>query len=207
MRSKFFLFVLALSCLLKAQEWSLPSKDWFYFGVEAGASYDMAYDWSFSWRKGLDVDRIGNGINASIGINWGKEYQNGFIWGLQFSYGYGLYKGKDNSITSKVTKGDDLNAHSFQFGGVLAGLIFIPSKDPNFIPAIQLGVDLTLLFQDINKGSEGIAFGVSPAFGLRGGFSAIINQDYQIDVLLKAPVGSFISNRFGVSVGFKRLFW
>lgn len=207
MRIKTFCCALALCFGLNAQDWVLPSEDWFYFGVEAGSSYNMVHDWSFSWRKGIDFDHIANGINANLGINWGKEYKNGFIWGIQFSYGYGFYKGRDNTITSEIQKGDDLRGQNFQLGGILAGMIYLPSRNVNFIPAIQLGVDMTLLFQGVYKGSECLAFGVSPALGLRGGFSAIINQDYQIDVLIKAPVGSFISENFGLSVGFKRLFW
>lgn len=167
----------------------------------------MVYDWSFSWRKGLDVDRIGNGIEANLGVSWGKEYRNGFIWGINFSYAYGFYKGKDNTILSEVKNGDNLRGQNFQFGSTLAGLIFLPSNKSDFLPAIQLGVDLGLLFQGISKGSDLVAFGVSPAFGLRGGFSAVIDKDYQIDILLKAPISSFISHRFALSVGFKKLFW
>lgn len=207
MRLKTFYCALALCSFLRA-DWPLPSRDWFYFGIETGASYNMAYDWSFSWRNGIDCDRIADGINANVGLSWGKEYRNGFIWGLEFSYGYGFYKGKDNSVTSEIKKGDNLRGQSFEFGGILAGMIYLPSNDANFIPAIQLGVDMTLLFQSVyGNSNDAFAFGVSPSLGLRGGFSAIINQDYQIDVLLRAPVGSFISDHFGVSIGFKRLFW
>lgn len=207
MRFKKILGALALTSSLYAQDWNLPSEDWFYFGIETGAAYNMAYDWSFSWRNGIDFDHIANGINANIGINWGKEYRNGFIWGIEFSYGYGFYKGRDNTITSEIRKGEDLTGQTFSLGGILAGLVYLPSKNSNFIPAIQLGVDLMLLFQGIYKNNENLAFAVTPALGLRGGFSAIINKDYQIDVLIKAPVGSLISQNFGFSVGFKRLFW
>lgn len=81
-------------------------------------------------------------------------------------------------------------------------MIFLPSNDSNFLPSIQIGVDYGLLFQGVYKGGELMAFGVSPAFGLRGGFSAIIDQDYQIDLLLKTPVLSFVSNRLEISIGF-----
>lgn len=199
--------MLLLTTSLYSQKWDLPNWDLFYFGVEAGASYNIIYDWSFSWRKGLDVDSIARGIGAEIGLSWGKEYRNGFIWGINFSYGYDFFKGRDNTVTSKIKQGEILSGQTFGFGGILAGMIFLPSNDSNFIPSIQLGVDLSLLFQGVYRGREQVAFGVSPALGVRGGFSAIINQDYQIDLLLKAPVGSFISNRFGLNLGFKKLFW
>lgn len=200
-------YMLLLATSLYSQEWKLPNEDLFYFGVEAGASYNIAYDWSFSWRKGIDVDNIAKGIEAEIGLSWGKEYRNGFIWGINFSYGYDFFKGRDNTITSKIKQGDTLSGQTIGLGGILAGMIFLPSNDSNFLPSIQIGVDYGLLFQGVYKGGELMAFGVSPAFGLRGGFSAIINQDYQIDFLFRAPVGSLISDRFGISLGFKKLFW
>lgn len=207
MRLKKTACMLLLATSLYSQEWNLPNWDLFYFGVETGASYNIAYDWSFSWKNGLDVDNIAKGIEAEIGLSWGKEYRNGFIWGINFSYGYDFFKGRDNAITSKIKQDEILSGQTFSLGGILAGMIFLPSNDSNFIPSIQLGVDLSLLFQGVYKGRELMAFGVSPTLGVRGGFSAIINQDYQIDFLLRAPVGSFISNRFGLSLGFKKLFW
>lgn len=207
MRLKKTACMLLLTTSLYAQEWDLPYDNLFYFGAEAGASYNIAYDWSFSWRKGIDVDSIGEGIETSIGIVLGKEYRNGFIWGLHFSYGYSFLKGEDNTITSQIKQGDTLAGHSFDIGCTLAGMIFLPSNDNNFIPSIQIGVDYGVLFQGVHKGGEQIAFGISPTFGLRGGFSAIIDQDYQIDLLLKAPVLSFVSNRLGISIGFKKIFW
>lgn len=205
-----FLFVLLFCSSLHAEQIHKPyftSKDWFYFGVSAGASWDILYDWSFSWREGIDVDRVGQGIGANLGLSWGKEYENGFVWGLEYNYAYGFAKGKDNGTNSDIHKGDDLTYQLHRLSYSMAGMIFLDSKDINFIPAFTVGVELGFLFQGINKGSDFVAFGASPILGLRAGFSAIVNQDYQVDALIRAPVSSFVSHHFQLSIGFKRLFW
>ena len=56
------MFLIGLSTSLQAQKPYFTSKDWFYFGVSAGASWDILYDWSFSWNDPIDVDKVGQGI-------------------------------------------------------------------------------------------------------------------------------------------------
>lgn len=202
-----FLFLIGLSTSLQAQKPYFSSKDWFYFGVSAGASWDILYDWSFSWNDPIDVDKVGQGIEASLGLSWGKGYENGFSWGIEYNYGYGFAKGQYNTTTPKISKGDDLTFQTHKISYFMSGMIFLDSSRMDFIPAITLGIDMGFVFQGIYKGRDFVALGISPMLGLRAGFSAIVNQDYQIDVLAHAPVSSFVSHHFGLSVGFKRLFW
>lgn len=44
MRLKKTACMLLLTTSLYSQEWRLPNEDLFYFGVEAGVSYNIAYD-------------------------------------------------------------------------------------------------------------------------------------------------------------------
>lgn len=201
------LFTLVSCTTLQAQKPSFPSQDWFYFGVSAGGSWDLFYDWSFSWSDPADVDKIGQGVSANLGLVWGKEYANGFVWGIEYTYAYGFVKGKYNTVSSKIAPGDDLRAQTHRVVYSMAGMIFLNSYNPDYIPAITLGVDLGLTIHTLSKGDDCVDIGVSPLLGLRGGVSFIIDQDYQIDLLIKAPIASLVSHNFGASIGFKKLFW